>query len=82
MLNYLLTIGTAYILVLMFFSWRTKNIKNSTDFMFGGSKIGVAIGLMTFVNIICHLPFGDAGLFKSSWCWRLDISCFFDAVMV
>ena len=49
MLNYLLTIGTVYILVLMFFSWRTKkNIKNSTDFMLGGSKIGVAIGLMTF----------------------------------
>ena len=49
MLNYLLIIGTAYILVLIFFSWRTKkNIKNSTDFMLGGSKIGVAIGLMTF----------------------------------
>ena len=49
MLNYLLTIGSVYILVLMFFSWRTKkNIKNSTDFMLGGSKIGVAIGLMTF----------------------------------
>ena len=49
MLNYLLIIGTVYILVLMFFSWRTKkNIKNSTDFMLGGCKIGVAIGLMTF----------------------------------
>ena len=49
MLNYLLLIGTIYIGILMFFSWRTKkNIKNSTDFMLGGSKIGVAIGLMTF----------------------------------
>ena len=33
----------------MFFSWRTKKqIKTSTDFMLGGTKIGVAIGLMTF----------------------------------
>jgi SSS family solute:Na+ symporter len=49
MLNYLLLIGTIYIGILMFFSWRTKKkIKNSTDFMLGGSKIGVAIGLMTF----------------------------------
>ena len=60
MLNYLLLIGTIYIGILMFFSWRTrKNIKNSTDFMLGGSKIGVAIGLMTFA----------ATLFGTFWKW-------------
>tara|TARA_B100001173_G_scaffold288609_1_gene277870 strand:- start:503 stop:1903 length:1401 start_codon:yes stop_codon:yes gene_type:complete len=49
MLTYLLVIGAVYIGVLMFFSWRTKKqIKTSTDFMLGGAKIGVAIGLMTF----------------------------------
>ena len=49
MLNYLLIIGAVYIGILMFFSWRTKKqIKTSADFMLGGTKIGVAIGLMTF----------------------------------
>ena len=49
MLSYLLIIGAVYIGILMFFSWRTKKqIKTSTDFMLGGTKIGVAIGLMTF----------------------------------
>ena len=49
MLNYLLLIGTIYIGILMFFFFFSKKkIKNSTDFMLGGSKIGVAIGLMTF----------------------------------
>mgnify|MGYP002628923798 CR=1 FL=1 len=49
MLNYLLIIGAVYIGILMFFSWRTKKqIKTSSDFMLGGTKIGVAIGLMTF----------------------------------
>ena len=49
MLSYLLLIGTIYIGVLMFFSWHTKKqIKTSSDFMLGGAKIGVAIGLMTF----------------------------------
>ena len=49
MLSYLLIIGTLYIGILMFFSWRTKKqIKTSSDFMLGGAKIGVMIGLMTF----------------------------------
>lgn len=49
MLSYLLIIGTLYIGILMFFSWRTKKqIKTSSDFMLGGTKIGVVIGLMTF----------------------------------
>ena len=49
MLSYLLIIGTLYIGILMFFSWRTKKqIKTSSDFMLGGAKIGVLIGLMTF----------------------------------
>ena len=49
MLSYLLIIGTLYIGILMFFSWRTKKqIKTSSDFMLGGAKIGVVIGLMTF----------------------------------
>ena len=49
MLTYLLIIGAVYIGILMFFSWRTKKqIKTSSDFMLGGTKIGVAIGLMTF----------------------------------
>ena len=49
MLSYLLIIGTMYIGILMFFSWRTKKqIKTSSDFMLGGAKIGVLIGLMTF----------------------------------
>ena len=49
MLSYLLTIGTLYIGILMFFSWRTKKqIKTSSDFILGGAKIGVVIGLMTF----------------------------------
>ena len=49
MLSYLFIIGTLYIGILMFFSWRTKKqIKTSSDFMLGGAKIGVLIGLMTF----------------------------------
>lgn len=49
MLSYLFIIGTLYIGILMFFSWRTKKqIKTSSDFMLGGAKIGVVIGLMTF----------------------------------
>jgi SSS family solute:Na+ symporter len=49
MLSYLIIIGVVYIGVLMFFSWHTKKqIKTSSDFMLGGSKIGVGIGLMTF----------------------------------
>ena len=49
MLSYLLIIGPLYIGILMFFSWRTKKqIKTSSDFMLGGAKIGVVIGLMTF----------------------------------
>ena len=49
MLSYLLIIGILYIGILMFFSWRTKKqIKTSSDFMLGGTKIGVVIGLMTF----------------------------------
>ena len=49
MLSYLLIIGILYIGILMFFSWRTKKqIKTSSDFMLGGAKIGVLIGLMTF----------------------------------
>jgi SSS family solute:Na+ symporter len=49
MLSYLLVIGAVYIGILMFFSWRTKKqIKTSTDFMLGGTKIGFVIGLMTF----------------------------------
>ena len=49
MLTYLLIIGAVYIGILMFFSWRTKKqIKTSSDFMLGGTKIGVLIGLMTF----------------------------------
>ena len=49
MLTYLLLFGSVYICFLIFFSWRTKkHIKNSTDFMLGGTKIGAAIGLMTF----------------------------------
>ena len=49
MLTYLLIIGAVYIGILMFFSWRTKKqIKTSSDFMLGGTKIGVVIGLMTF----------------------------------
>ena len=49
MLSYLLIIGALYIGILMFFSWRTKKqIKTSSDFMLGGAKIGVVIGLMTF----------------------------------
>ena len=49
MLTYLLIIGAVYIGILIFFSWRTKKqIKTSSDFMLGGTKIGVLIGLMTF----------------------------------
>ena len=49
MLSYLLIIGILYIGILMFFSWRTKKqIKTSSDFILGGAKIGVVIGLMTF----------------------------------
>ena len=49
MLSYLIIIGVVYIGVLMFFSWHTKKqIKTSSDFMLGGAKIGVGIGLMTF----------------------------------
>jgi len=49
MLSYLLIIGTLYIGILMFFHGGQKNrSKTSSDFMLGGAKIGVVIGLMTF----------------------------------
>ena len=49
MTQYLLLIGVLYVGVLFFLSLRSrKEIKTSSDFMLGGAKIGLILGLMTF----------------------------------
>lgn len=49
MLEWLLILGSLYIGVLLFLSWRSrKGIQSANDFMLGGAKIGLILGFMTF----------------------------------
>ncbi len=49
MLKWLLIVGTIYIAILFYLSWRSrKKIKSNEDFMMAGSNIGLVLGFMTF----------------------------------
>lgn len=49
MLTWLLIIGSIYISILFYLSWRSKKmIKSNTDFLMAGSNIGLLLGFMTF----------------------------------
>ncbi len=49
MLHWLLIVGTIYVAILFFLSWRSrKKIKSNEDFMMAGSNIGLVLGFMTF----------------------------------
>ena len=49
MLHWLLIVGTIYVAILFFLSWRSRrNIKSNEDFMMAGSNIGLVLGFMTF----------------------------------
>lgn len=49
MLKYLLIVGSIYVAILFFLSWRSRRkIKSNEDFMMAGSNIGLILGFMTF----------------------------------
>lgn len=49
MLKWLLIIGTIYIAILFYLSWRSRSKnKSNEDFMMAGSNIGLILGFMTF----------------------------------
>jgi solute:Na+ symporter, SSS family len=49
MLKWLLIIGTIYIAILFYLSWRSRQRnKSNEDFMMAGSNIGLILGFMTF----------------------------------
>ncbi len=49
MLKWLLIIGSVYISVLFYLSWRSRRmIKSNDDFLLAGSNIGLLLGFMTF----------------------------------
>lgn len=49
MLKYLLIVGSIYIAILFYLSWRSRRkIKSNEDFMMAGSNIGLILGFMTF----------------------------------
>lgn len=49
MLKWLLIVGTIYIAILFYLSWRSRRkIKSNEDFMMAGSNIGLILGFMTF----------------------------------
>jgi len=85
MLSYLIIIGVVYIGVLMFFSWHTKKqIKTSSDFMLGGAKIGVGIGLMTFAATLfsTFTLLGMPDFSRSNGVGAWIFLAFSDAIMV
>ncbi|MBT3385055.1 MAG: sodium:solute symporter family protein [Prolixibacteraceae bacterium] len=49
MLKWLLIVGTIYIAILFYLSWRSRQRnKSNEDFMMAGSNIGLILGFMTF----------------------------------
>jgi solute:Na+ symporter, SSS family len=49
MLKWLIIVGSVYISILFFLSWRSRRkIKSNEDFMMAGSNIGLVLGFMTF----------------------------------
>jgi SSS family solute:Na+ symporter len=49
MLQWLIIVGTIYITILFYLSWRSRRkIKSNEDFMMAGSNIGLVLGFMTF----------------------------------
>ena len=49
MLKWLLIVGTIYVAILFYLSWRSRRkIKSNEDFMMAGSNIGLVLGFMTF----------------------------------
>ncbi len=49
MLTWLLIVGSVYISMLFYLSWRSRRrIRSNTDFLLAGSNIGLVLGFMTF----------------------------------
>ena len=49
MLTWLLVIGSIYVSILFYLSWRSRRmIKSNSDFLMAGSNIGLILGFMTF----------------------------------
>lgn len=49
MLKWLLIVGSIYVAILFFLSWRSRKMnKSNEDFMMAGSNIGLVLGFMTF----------------------------------
>ena len=49
MVNYLLVVGSVYLMILMLLAWRSKKlIRSREDFLMAGSNIGLVLGFMTF----------------------------------
>lgn len=49
MLKWLSIVGSVYVAILFFLSWRSRRkIKSNEDFMMAGSNIGLVLGFMTF----------------------------------
>jgi len=49
MLTWLLIVGTIYVSILFYLSWRSRRtIRSNSDFLLAGSNIGLVLGFMTF----------------------------------
>ena len=49
MLTWLIIVGSIYISILLFLSWRSRRmIRSNKDFLLAGSNIGLVLGFMTF----------------------------------
>jgi SSS family solute:Na+ symporter len=49
MVTWLIIVGSVYISILLFLSWRSRRlIRSSKDFLLAGSNIGLVLGFMTF----------------------------------
>ena len=49
MLTWLLIVGTVYVSILFYLSWRSRRmIRSNNDFLLAGSNVGLVLGFMTF----------------------------------
>ena len=49
MLTWLLIVGSVYVTILFFLSWRSRRmIRSNNDFLLAGSNVGLVLGFMTF----------------------------------
>jgi len=49
MLTWLLIVGSVYVFILFYLSWRSRRmIRSNSDFLLAGSNVGLVLGFMTF----------------------------------